>query len=168
MVMRIRLSGNRHATIISAYVPTMTYPDEERERFYENMKTIIRKTARHDKLTLLGDFNAHAGSDLTAWERVIGHHSVGNENSNGSLLLTMCAEFQLVITNTLFQQAEKYKTSWMHPCSKHWHLVDYIIISQRDIHDVRKIRAMRCTDCWSDHRMVKGKVIPQALRLRKP
>ena len=65
------------------------------------------KTARHDKLILLGDFNARVGIDLSAWERVIRHHVVGNENSNGSLLLTMCAEFQLVITNTLFQQAEK-------------------------------------------------------------
>ena len=108
MVMRIRLSGDRHATIISAYAPTMTYPGEEKERFYENLKTIISKIAPHDKLILLGDFNARVGSDLTAWERVIGHHGVGNENSNGSLLLTMYAEFQLVITNTLFQQAEKY------------------------------------------------------------
>ena len=70
----------------------------------------------------------------------------------------MCAESQLVITNTLFQQAEKYKTSWMHPRSKHWHLIDYIIIRQRDIHDVRKTRAMRCTDCWSDHRMIRNQM----------
>ena len=107
MVIRIRLSGDRHATIISAYAPTMTYPDEEKGRLYENLKAIIRKTARHDKLILLGDFNARVRSDLIAWERFIGHRVVENENSNGSLILTMCAEFQLVITNTLFQQAEK-------------------------------------------------------------
>ena len=107
MVIRIRLSGDRHATIISAYEPTMTYPDEEKGRLYENLKAIIRKTARHDKLILLGDFNARVRSDLIAWERFIGHRVVENENSNGSLILTMCAEFQLVITNTLFQQAEK-------------------------------------------------------------
>ena len=155
MVIRTRLSGDRHATITSAYAPTMTYSDEEKERLYENLKTIIRKTARHDKLILLGDFNARVRSDLIAWERFIGHRVVENENSNGFLLLTMCAEFQLVITNTLFQQAEKYKSSWMHARSKHWHLIDYIINRQRDIHDVRKTRAMRCTDCWSDHRMIR-------------
>ena len=73
--------------------PTMTYQDEEKDSFYENFKTIIRKTARHNKLIILGDFNARVGSDLTAWERVIGHHGVENENSFGSLLLTMYAEF---------------------------------------------------------------------------
>ena len=71
MVMRIRLSGDRHATIIGAHAPTMTYPDEEKERFYENLKTIIRKIARHDKLILLGDVNARIGSDHTARETVI-------------------------------------------------------------------------------------------------
>ena len=145
----------------------MTYPDEEKERFYENLKTIIRKTARHVKLILLGDFNARVGSDLSAWERVIGHHGVGNENSNGSLLLTMCAEFQLVITNTLFQQAEKYKISWMHPRSKHWHLIDYTIIRQRDIYDVRKTRARRCRVCWSDHIMIRSQMYRCSVKPRK-
>ena len=158
MVIRIGLSGDRHTIIMSAYAPTMTYPDEEKERLYEHLKTIIRKTARHDKLILLGDFNARVRSDLTAWERFIGHRVVENENSNGSLLLTMCAEFQLVITDTLFQQAEKYKSSWMHPRSKHWHLIDYIINRQRDIHDVRKTRVMRCIDCWSDHIMIRSQM----------
>ena len=119
---------------------------------------IIRKTARHEKLYLLGDFNARVGSDLTTRERVIGHYSVGNENTNGSLLLTMCAEFQLVITNNLFQQGKKYKTSRLHPRSKHWHLIDYIIIRQIAIHNVRKTRVMRCTDCWSDHRIIRNQM----------
>jgi len=34
LIMRIRLSGCRHATIIIAHAPTMTYPDEEKEKFY--------------------------------------------------------------------------------------------------------------------------------------
>ena len=56
---------------------------------------------------------------------VLGQHGVGKLNENG--LLTLCSEYQLVITNTLFQLKNKFKTSWQHPCSKHWHLLDYII-----------------------------------------
>jgi len=45
-----------------------------------------------------------------------------------------CAKHELVITNTLFLMAKKYETTWQHPRSKHWHVLDYIIITrQRDI-----------------------------------
>ena len=92
------------------------------------------------------------------WERVIGHHGLGNENANGSLLLNMCAEHQLTITNTLYQQANKYKASWMHPRSKHWHLIDYVIVLQRDSRDVTKTCTMGATTFWSDHRMVRSRM----------
>ncbi|KAI0237747.1 L-xylulose reductase [Lamellibrachia satsuma] len=147
MTMRIRLSGENYATIVSAYAPTMTYSDEEKENFYESLKTTIGRVPRSDKLIVLGDFNARVGRDHETWERVIGHHGMGNENANGSLLLNMCAEYQLTITNTLFQQANKYKTSWMHPRSKHWHLIDYVIVRQRDSRYVKKTCTIGATTC---------------------
>ena len=158
MTMRIRLSGKNYATIVSAYAPTMTYPDEEKENFYESLKTTIGRVPRSDKLIVLGDFNARVGRDHETWERVIGHHGMGNENANGSLLLNMCAEYQLTITNTLFQQANKYKTSWMHPRSKHWHLIDYVIVRQRDSRDAKKTCTIGATTGWSDHRMVRSRM----------
>ena len=49
MTMRIRLSEKNYATIVSAYAPTMTYPDEEKERFYESLKATIGRVPRSDK-----------------------------------------------------------------------------------------------------------------------
>ena len=46
-----------------------------------------------------------------------------------------CAEYNLAITNTIFRLANKYKTSWTHPRSKHWNLIDYILIRQKGIND---------------------------------
>ena len=158
MMMRIRLSAKNYATIVNAYVPTMTYPDEEKERFYESLKATIGRVPRSDKLTVPCDFNARVGRNHDTWERVIGHHGMGNENANGSLLLNMCAEHQLTITNTLYQQANKYKASWMHPRSKHWHLIDYVIVRQRDSRDFTKTCTMGATTCWSDHRMVRSRM----------
>ena len=108
MTTRIRLSGKNYATIVSAYAPTMTYPDEERERFYESLEVTIGRVPTSDKLIVLGDFNARVGRDHETRERVIGHYGIGNEHDNGSLLLNRCAEHQLTITNTLYQQANKY------------------------------------------------------------
>ena len=33
MTLRVRISPNRHATLVNVYAPTMTYPDDEKEAF---------------------------------------------------------------------------------------------------------------------------------------
>ena len=73
MTLRLPLSGKRHATIVSAYAPTMTNPDEVIDRSYEDLDSVmISATPRTDKLILLGDFNARVGTDHQTWEEVIG------------------------------------------------------------------------------------------------
>lgn len=65
------------------------------------------------------------------------------------LLLTKCAEQNLIITNTLFKQKNEFKTSWMHPRFK-LNLIDYDIVRAGDRLDVHLTRAMASTDgCWT-------------------
>ena len=116
MVMRLHLDSG-FVTMISAYAPTMTHTDEIKEQFYDELDRLILATSHSDKLMVLGDFNTRVSADCSTWD----HHGVGKMNTNGTLLLSMCAQRQLVITNTLFQQKNKYKTTWMHPRSGHWH-----------------------------------------------
>ena len=155
MTLRLPLQHGRHATFISAYAPTMTNPEEAKEQFYSELRRTIHSVHPRDKIVLLGDFNARVGRNHNSWERVLGHHGIGKENSNGTMLLSLCSELELVITNTIFQQTNKYKTTWMHPRSKHWHLIDYVITRQRDLKDVRITRAMRGAEGWTDHRLVR-------------
>ena len=63
MTLRLPLSGKRHATIVSAYAPTMTNLDEVKVKFYDDLDSVICATPRTDKLILLGDFNARVGTD---------------------------------------------------------------------------------------------------------
>ena len=53
-----------------------------------------------------------------------------------------CAEHELLITNTVFRLPTRRKTTWMHPRSKHWHLIDYVIVRRKDRQDVRVTKTM--------------------------
>jgi len=88
--------------------------------------------------------------------KVLGKHGVGNENSNGTQLFSLCAVHQLNITNTMFQQKNRRKTSWQHPRSGHWHLIDYVIVRLRDVSDVFLTRSFRAPTCWSDHCLIRS------------
>ena len=81
------LSGKRHATIVSVYAPTMTNPGKAKERFYDDLDSVISASPRIDKLIFLGDFNARVGTDHQTWEGVIGTEGIGKCNKHGLLLL---------------------------------------------------------------------------------
>ena len=70
------------------------------------------------------------------------------------MLLQFCTEKGFQITNTMFQMKDKFKTTWMHPGSKQWHLIDFLLVRRR----VQIVRAMRGAECWTDHRLVRGKL----------
>ena len=157
MTLQLPLRGKKNAVLISAYAPTMTNTDDTKTKFYEDLETLISAVPRSNKVFILGDFNARVGDDHLTWEGVIGKHGVGKCNSNGLLLLKTCAAHSLVITNTLFRLPTRHKTTWMHPRSKHWHLIDYIITRSVDKQDIRVTRSMCGADCWTDHRLIISK-----------
>ena len=158
MMLRLPLSGKRHATIVSTYAPTMTNPDEIKDKFYGDLDSVISAAPRTDKPILLGDFNARVSTDYQTWEGVIGSEGVRKCNSNGLHLLRKRAEHELLITNTVFSLPTRRKTSWMHPRSKHWHLIDYVIVRRKDRQEVRVTKTMCGADCWKDHRLVFRKL----------
>ena len=160
MTLRLPLSGKRHATIVSAYAPTMTNPDEVKDKFYDDLDSVISAAPQTDKLILLGDFNARVGTDHQTWEGMIGSEGVGKCNSNGLLLLRKCAEHELLITNTVFRLRTRRKAT----CSKHWHLIDYFIVRRKDRQDVRVTKTMCGADCWTDHRKLNLRIQP----IRRP
>ena len=93
MKLKPPLGKKRTATLISVYAPTMTNPDDVKEKFYEELEALISTVSQSDKLILLGDFNARVGKDHHSWEEVLGHHGIGKCNSNGLRLLKTCTAF---------------------------------------------------------------------------
>ena len=68
--------------------------------FTMELDTVLINTAKADKIILMGDFNPRVGRNYELWGNTIRKHGVGKTNSNGILLLSICAEHNLVIIRT--------------------------------------------------------------------
>ena len=99
--------------------PTLHAETGVKEAFYRDLHNLQQQVDSKDKHLILGDFNARVGRDFELWRGVLGRHGIGNCNDNGRLFLEFCSEHQLVITNTLFQQKDRFKATWRHPRPKH-------------------------------------------------
>ena len=142
MVMQLQLTNKQRATLISVYAPTVTNPEEVKNQLYEQLDALIAAVPKSEKLIIIGDVNARVLADHHMVRSVIGQQGTGKCNSNGLLLLHTCrpTAHELVITNTLFRLPTRNKTTWMHPRSKHWNLIDYVITRKKDSSDVRVTR----------------------------
>ncbi|CAI2737079.1 unnamed protein product, partial [Dicrocoelium dendriticum] len=153
-----RLGRGKFATFISTYGSTMCYPDDTRDQCYTELSSVIRSVPSNDRLLLLGDFNARVGRDASERTDVIGPQGIGSANANGDTLLSLFATHGLTITNTRFALSASDIATWTHPRNGHAHLLDYIIVRQRDMREVRMTRVLRGTDCGIDHKLVRTKL----------
>ena len=159
MTMRIPLTNDRNATIVIAYAPTMTNPEENKETFYSQLKGTVRNIPSTDKLLLTGDFNGRIERENDKWPSALGKYGIGKYNSNGELLMVLCTEFDLIVTNTMFKQKDTHKITWTHPRSRHGHMIDFIITRCRDKMGICSTRTMRGANCGTDHQMLRSRVI---------
>ena len=158
-VMSLRLPiQDKFVTVLSMYALTLQAETGLKEAFYRDLHILLQQVDPKDKLLFLGDFNARVGRDFELWKGVLGGHGIGNCSDNGRLLLEFCSEHQLVITSTLFQQKGRFKATWSHPRSKHWHLLDYVLTRQLDTRDALHTRVMLSADCYTNYRLVCCKV----------
>ena len=158
LAVRISVSERLAYRVILAYGPQETESLEVREGFITEVSVELQNCSDNsDVPILLGDFNARVGCDHETWD-ALGKFGLGKMNSNGLHLLQLCTEFKLAIGNTFSHQKDTHKATWIHPRSKHGHILDYLIIRKRDLQDVCTVRVMRGADCGTDHRLIRGKM----------
>ena len=81
----------RELTLISTYAHTLSNSEkhpELRERYYEELDTLINKTNNHQSLLVVaGDFNAKTGSAYKQYPENLGNFGKGQITINGEYLL---------------------------------------------------------------------------------
>ncbi|VDL92981.1 unnamed protein product [Schistocephalus solidus] len=168
MSLRPPLRGDQFANIISAYAPLTTSSDAVKDKFYKDLHALLATVPKVDKFIVLGDFNACVGTDHAAWQGVLGPHGLGSCNDYGLLLLRTCAEHRLLLTNTFFRLPVRKKATWMHPWSRRWQLLDYVLVRRRDRQDLLVTKAIRDADGWTDHRLVISQMRLRLQPRRRP
>ena len=149
ITMRLPLSKDNIATIISVYAPTMTNPGGNKEASYNKLASVLNGIPNTEKLLLIGDFNTRIGRDNDKWPLVMGKLGIEKCNANGELLLSLWSELELTVTNTMFKQKDERDTTWVHLRSRHWHMSNFIITRCPVNMDIHSTRAMRGANCWT-------------------
>ena len=64
----------------------MQYSDEDKEKFYSELRAVMATVHKADKLIILGDFNARVGADWSAgtasWEDMVLASVIPTANSS--------------------------------------------------------------------------------------
>nr|XP_049572502.1 craniofacial development protein 2-like [Syngnathus scovelli] len=161
----LALMGPVH--LVSVYAPTLSSPQEIKDRFYDELEATLKIIPSREQLYLLGDFNARVGADRDSWPSCLGHHCIGRLNENGQRLLEFCTYHHLCITNKYFQTKPIHKVSWRHPRSGHWHQLDLIITRTSDLRGIHQTRSLHSAVCDTDHSLVLCRVKLQAKNLHR-
>ncbi|VDL86756.1 unnamed protein product [Schistocephalus solidus] len=162
------LRGDEFTTIVSAYAPPMTSSDARKEKSYDELHALLATVPKVDKLSVLGDFNAHVGTEHPSLRGVLGPLCLGKYNDTGLRLLQTCAGRCLLLTNTFFRLSTWEKATWMHPRSQRWQLLHYVLVRRRDRQDVLVTKATRDADGWSDHHLVISQMRLRLQPRRRP
>jgi hypothetical protein len=83
--------------------------------------------------------------------------TVNIENENGTRLIDFCEMNNFIILNTFFKHKLMHQTSWMHPRTKKWHMIDYILVNKKfrtSVENVRILRAAAGTRGTDHHLML--------------
>ena len=100
-------------TAIQVYALTTNAEEAEVEWFYEDLQDLLEVTPKIDVLSIIGDWNAKAGSQEIPG--VTGKFGLGVQNEVEQRLTEFCQENALVTANTLFQHHKRPRHTWTSP-----------------------------------------------------
>ena len=98
MMMKL-VAENTMLNIISVYAPQVGCPQQEKDHFWENLETTLRRIPLHEELVIGGDLHGHVGKDISNFEMDHG----GYLHPEGEIILIFAQAYNLGVANTYFQ-----------------------------------------------------------------
>ena len=149
------------------YFPTSNYSEEEIDKTYETLQTIIDGIPKGNFLIIQGDFNAKLGGLENDFEEVIGRYTHGIHNDRGICLANFCSSNKLWVANTSFKRRKGRLWTWESPDKKTKNQIDFQIYRKLDQKKIRNCGVItRIT--ISDHRWVASEIENSLIKIRRP
>ena len=126
---------------------------------YDQLSEIINEVKDTDELFVMGDLNGRVGERTALWEQYLGPFSDDTRecNSNGKMILELCAEHQLFIANTFYKHdLSKIKTRycWNSTKLEDATQIDFILPRQSMRRSIRDAKVLPNTTADTDHKPV--------------
>ena len=144
--------------VIVAHAPTEGATQEDKDKFYEDLRMCANKGPPHNVTIILGDFNARISDDSHKQNpQIVGKHTYHRvTNDNGNRLVEFCQTTQLRVGQSRFPQPEKRLWTWRLPTGSLAEL-DHILVNGKWIRSVTNCRAYNSIEIGSDHRILSAR-----------
>ncbi|XP_050315572.1 craniofacial development protein 2-like [Anthonomus grandis grandis] len=147
----LKISKRYSVQIIQVYAPTSSAPDDEIERFYDDISQALTIETSHYKY-IIGDFNAKLGVPAGNGNQYVGKFGLGCTNERGERLINYLQKESM---NSFFKKSEKRCWTWRSPNLNTKNEIDYVLTNKKlTIKDVSVLN--RC-DTGSNHKLVRAK-----------
>ena len=156
--LRLPLRQKCFVTIMSVYAHTMDSPETNILSFYDELRQLFLNIPDDDKIILLGNLNVRVRRDSQTW-KCLGSHGLRKANSNGACSFCNFATSMMSSLETRgFVKKTNAKVHGNTHALGHWYMIDYVIVRWHDLQDLHQVLAMRGTECWTDHHLVRAKM----------
>ena len=137
--------------IVRVYAPTSTSPEDEIEKFYDDLDAAYKLCGSQEMKIVMGDLNAKVGTEPDPLREVVGPYGLGNRNERGDMWVDRCMTHDQVIMNTWFQHHTTHLYTWKSPGDGVRNQIDYITIDKRFGNSILQVKGNPSADGGSDH-----------------
>lgn len=104
------MDRNRATTFIQIYAPCNDSYTEEKDNLFSQLSDTMAVVNESDNFVVMGNFNRRVRQRRTLWEDYPGPHNdiTAECNYNRQILLELCAEQGLYITNIFYKHRKRW------------------------------------------------------------
>ncbi|CAK1580625.1 unnamed protein product, partial [Parnassius mnemosyne] len=138
--------------LLAVYAPVASSSRAELEEFWENVREVLDLARGNERIVVCGDLNGWVGTARPGYESVLGKFGDKRVNDAGKLILAVCKEKGLLVTNTMFNHKKIHM--YTRERKNERSMIDLFLVDDRLRKQVMDTRMFRGADLGTDHYLV--------------